>query len=119
MAEVIPCKRPKVTLTPREQHNGAHDAACHVPGCGWSYPSDRQFMALKSDATERATRHRGAHRAAVPPAYLTTPTQQGPEYDVYCPPCGGHRRTFATRRDAQAWIDEHLAVEHGVVVCDA
>lgn len=109
---VIPCKRPRVLVDAVGSH-GRWQADCYVPGCRWAYGN-----VVKSDVEDQATRHRGAHRAAVPTAYLTTPSQQGPEYDVYCPPCGGHRRTFATRRDAQAWIDEHLTREHGVVVCD-
>lgn len=110
---MIPCKRPKVTVDPRSSADCAHDANCRVPGCSWTYPADKQFMALKSDADWQASRHRAEHRAAVPNAYL----EHAVEWDVYCTPCGGHRRTFGTRTDAQAWLDYHLSTEHGLVSC--
>lgn len=109
----IPCKRPKVTIDPRAGDRDAVDANCHVPRCGWTYPSDKQFIALKSDATFQATMHRQQHRNTVPDAYL----EHGAEWDVYCTPCGGHLRTFGTRTDAQAWLDYHLSAEHGLAVC--
>lgn len=107
-----PCKRPKVRLVTIDDGLTGTDlvfrAMCWVPTCDWSYGP-----ALKTDAEQQATRHRGEHRDAVPTAWI----EHDVEYDVHCEPCGGHRRTFGTRVDAQAWLDHHLSVEHGLVVC--
>jgi hypothetical protein len=108
----IPCKRPKVTVEPRPDGR-EFLVTCHVPGCGWQCPDDLQFVAGKSYAQEEATRHRRQHRTAVPDVRI----EHDVEWDVYCKPCGGHRRTFGTRTDAQAWLDHHLNAEHGLVVC--
>lgn len=113
MRAAIPCKRPKVTVEPRAGAKDAVDVDCQVPGCGFTYPADKQFIALKSDAADQATRHRQEHRLAVP----RTRIEKDVEYDVFCDPCGGHRRTFGTRTDAQSWLDYHLSSEHGVVTC--
>lgn len=111
----IPCKRPKVTVTPRSPGDDRHDADCHVPGCSWTYPADKRFMALKSDANEQATRHRAEHRAAVP-AHLLEPIDGG-GYRASCQ-CGAiASETALTRTDAQAWLDHHLSAAHGLVVC--
>lgn len=110
----IPCKRPKVTVDPRpDDRNTTFDVTCHVPGCRFTYPADKQFCALSADANDQARMHRQAHRAAVP----ATRIEKDPLYDVYCDACGGHRRSFDTRREAQVWLDEHLATEHRVVAC--
>ena len=110
----IPCKRPKVTIDPHPGgQSDAKVATCHVPRCGWTYPADLQFIALVSDAADQATRHRKAHRDAVP----ETKVVHDVEWDVYCDPCGGHRRTFGTRSDADAWLSYHLSTEHRLVTC--
>lgn len=111
---MTPCKRPKVTVEPVLDALGAlvrplsHHVVCAVPRCGWTYGP-----AVKSDADEQAKWHRARHRSGVP----KTRIERDLEHDVYCDPCGGHRRTFGTRREAVEWLDEHLATEHGVVVC--
>lgn len=109
-----PCKRPQVELVPAVTNPGTVVAVCHVPRCGWTYPEDpQQYVAVKSDATEQAVRHRRAHRDAVP----ATRVVHDIEWDVYCDPCGGHRRTFGTRTDAEAWLAYHLSTVHGLVTC--
>lgn len=105
---VIPCKRPKVRVNELLGLDRIA-AVCDVPACGWRYDN-----VVKSDVQEQATRHRGEHRSAVPTSSIVGPD---PEYDVHCEPCGGHRRTFGTRVDAQAWLDYHLSTEHGLVTC--
>ena len=109
---LIPCKLPKVAVQADTDlgltMTGLHRVVCLVPRCAFSYGP-----ALKSDAQEQATRHRAAHRAAVPRTWI----ERDPEYDVYCQACGGHRRTFGTRTDAQAWLDDHLTRDHGLVSC--
>lgn len=111
---MIPCKRPKVTIEPHEKvfSTGStgtyHLASCHVPGCGWSYDA-----AVVTDAQDQATWHRMRHRASVP----ATKVVREVEWEAHCTPCGGHRRTFGTKKEAQAWLDEHLATEHGLVSC--
>lgn len=111
---MIPCKRPKVTIEAYEKTfaTGAsatyHLVTCGVPGCHFTYDA-----AVVTDAAQQATWHRAAHRNAVPVCSIV----KDGEYDVFCEPCGGHRRTFGTRTDAQAWLDHHLSVEHGLVVC--
>lgn len=103
-----PCKRPKVTVdTHPSGVAGADQATCRVPGCDWTYTS------VKTACEQAAGRHRAEHRDLVPNAYL----EHNTEWDVYCTPCGGHRRTFGTRTDAQAWLDYHLSTEHGLVSC--
>jgi hypothetical protein len=103
----IPCKRPKVLLE-QPADVDLYTARCSVPGCGWiEGPSVKTYM------EQRATAHRREHRHAVPKTWI----ERDPEYDVYCEPCGGHRRTFSTRSDAQAWLDHHLSTEHGLVAC--
>lgn len=106
----IPCKRPKVEVTAEAVASGplAHRATCHVPGCSWGYGP-----AVKTDAEQQAGWHRSTHRSAVPRTWI----ERDPLYDVYCEPCGGHRRSFGTRTDAQAWLNYHLSAEHGLVVC--
>lgn len=120
----IPCKRPKVVLEPRTTSPGEarYDAYCRVPGCSWTYPADKQFMALKSDAEARATMHRREHRDAVPKTDVGL-KPAGPNYE--------HRGYYAacltcmldspagksTRADVDAWLDYHLSTEHGLVTC--
>ena len=104
----IPCKRPRVRI------NVLHGldklaVVCDVPGCGFHEPDH----VVKASAEESARWHRAAHRSAVPKAWI----ERDVEYDVHCQPCGGHRRTFGTRADAQQWLDHHLSVEHGLAVC--
>lgn len=108
----IPCKRPRVTVDQRVDHD-AFDVNCRVPGCDFTYPRDKSFVAIKSDAEATAARHRQQHRVAVPRTWI----ERDPEYDVFCEPCGGHRRTFGTRTDAQAWLSYHLSTDHGLVSC--
>ena len=109
-----PCKRPRVTIEPHPKTfaTGAtaiyHLVTCHVPACGFTYDA-----AVKTDAEDQAKWHRHHHRGVVPRAWI----EKDVEYDVHCEPCGGHRRTFGTRADAQAWLDFHLSAEHGLVVC--
>lgn len=106
---VIPCKRPRVDIEPCA--GGSVDLVgtrCLVPGCSWYYGP-----AVKTDATEQAVRHRRTHRDAVPDAHI----DHDVEWDVYCDPCGGHRRTFGTRTDAEAWLAYHLSTVHGLVTC--
>lgn len=114
MTAVAPCKRPKVELVPAIANPSTFVAVCHVPGCGWTYPRDPQrSVAQKSDAQQQATWHRQAHRAGVPRTWIECDL----EYNVYCEPCGGHRRTFATRAHAKHGLNYHLVAEHGLVVC--
>lgn len=100
----IPCKRPKVTADPIAGSDLV-DHTCHVPRCGWT------FRSVKS--AQEPGWHRADHRRAVP----ATRVVHDVEWDVYCEPCGGHRRTFGTRTDAEAWLNYHLDVEHGLVTC--
>lgn len=100
---VIPCKVPKVTST--DDGTGLFLHACQVPGCGWT------FRSVKS--VQDVGWHKRQHRDAVP----STAIDKDPLYDVYCTPCGGHRRSFDRRVDAQAWLDQHLVDEHGLVTC--
>lgn len=107
----IPCARPKVTVQTHLRDPDGHMVVCQVPGCGWQYPEDLQYIALASDAQAQATVHRWEHKQLVP----ATKIVRDPEWDVHCTPCGGHRRTFGTKREAQTWLAAHLADEHGVV----
>ena len=118
----IPCKRPKVTVDPREPAHGTFDVNCRVPGCAWTYPSDKQFMALKSDAEEQATRHRAEHRAAVPKSRVYR-LPAGPNYThrgymAECD-CGWYREApgVTTQADNAAALEYHLSVDHGLVTC--
>lgn len=100
----IPCKRPKVTAEPADG-SGLVDHTCHVPRCGWTF---RSVM-----SAEEPKWHREEHKRAVPRAWIVRDV----EWDVYCEPCGGHRRTFGTRAQAERWLDDHLSTEHGLVTC--
>lgn len=111
----IPCKRPKVTVTPRTPVDDRHDADCHVPACAWTYPADKQFMALKSDAEWQATAHRREHREAVPTT-LVEPLEGG-GYRASCQCRAIASEMPLTWTDAQAWLDYHLSAEHGLAVC--
>lgn len=103
----VPCKRPRVRVNDLLGLDRIA-AVCDVPGCGWHYDN-----VVKTDVEEQAVRHRAAHRSVVPKTWI----ERDLEYDACCGPCGGHRRTFGTRREAQAWLDDHLATEHGLVSC--
>lgn len=105
---VVPCKRPKVAIDVSVTGPGGllYHVRCQVTGCEYAYGP-----ALKSDAEQQATWHRHSHRAAVPKAWV----ERDVEWDVHCEPCGGHRRTFGTRSDAETWLAYHLSTEHGVV----
>lgn len=114
---VPPCKRPKVTIAPVVQYSPSTEGivewtaqvvTCAVPRCGFTYKA-----AVITDANQQATWHRQEHRAAVPKTWI----ERDPEYDVHCEPCGGHRRTFGTRVDAEAWLAHHLHADHGLVTC--
>lgn len=116
----IPCKRPRVTVTERAdlpQAAGTYLVTCYVPACGFTYPSSPAFHAVKSDAEDQARYHRQQHREAVPKTWVEGPEPSSPEYDAFCEPCGGHRRTFATKAHATAWLTHHLEHEHRVAVC--
>ena len=103
----IPCKRPRVRVNELLGRDRVA-AVCDVPGCGWHYDN----VAI-TDVREQAVRHRRAHRDAVPKTWI----ERDAEYDVYCAPCGGHRRTFATRAHAKHWLRHHLTAKHGLVEC--
>lgn len=110
VSRAIPCKRPKVTVTSEAVASGplAHRATCEVPGCAWGYGPG-----VKTDVEQQASWHRMNHKATVPATKVVHHT----EWDAHCSPCGGHRRTFATKRQAALWLDEHLVTEHGLVTC--
>jgi hypothetical protein len=110
---LTPCKRPKVTIELTNPDVGSVAAICHVPRCRWRYPENTTSHGVKVDVTEHAGRHRRAHRSAVPETRIVHDV----EWDVHCEPCGGHRRTFGTRADAEAWLSYHLSTDHGLVSC--
>lgn len=107
----IPCKRPKVTVDERTE-GGTFDVNCHVPGCSWTYPADKQFMALKSDGDWQATRHRGEHRAAVPDTAILL-AHDGHQAECDC----GAKWLAPTKAHARTWLRHHLALDHGLVEC--
>ncbi len=113
MTSAIPCKRPKVVVSPRTPGDDRHDADCHVPRCGWTYPADKQFMALKTDAEQQATRHRKAHRDAVP---AVETIDLGVYHLLRCE-CGHEQRIHGTKSDVAAHLEHHLAMTHGLVSC--
>lgn len=101
----IPCKRPKVTPELIENISGLVKHACLVPRCGWTFVSVKTAQEVKW--------HKDSHKRAVPASRVVHDV----EWAVYCEPCGGHRRTFGTRADADAWLAYHLSTEHGLVTC--
>lgn len=105
MRTYIPCRVPKITSEPIEP-GGLWLHACQVPGCGWT------FRSVKT--CQEVGWHKRDHRDAVPPTRIDL---DGGLQDVYCWPCGGHRRSFPTKREAKEWLDRHLVEEHGLVVC--
>jgi hypothetical protein len=112
----IPCKRPKVTIEARLDADTVI-VRCHVPRCGFQYPADLQYHALKSDADGQATMHRQGHRAAVPKTTL----EKGPTgaYWATCA-CGWSNATHpgvTTRTDVAMALDYHLSTAHGLVTC--
>lgn len=109
---MIPCKRPKVTVDPRTDSD-TFLVRCHVPRCGFQYPQDLQFHALKSDADGMATMHRRAHRSAVP---LVESVDLGAYHLVTCA-CGHQHRVHGTKHDAAAHVEYHLSSAHGLVSC--
>jgi hypothetical protein len=108
---IRPCRRPKVDVF--ETSEDRYAARCEVPACGWHYPVAPGTVALKTDVAEQARHHRADHSSAYPRCWI----ERDVEWEVHCAPCGGHRRTFGTRRQAQTWLDAHLQLEHQVVVC--
>lgn len=104
---IRPCPNPKVRINELLGLDRVA-AVCDVPACGWHYDN-----VVITDVREQAVRHRQQHRTAVPATRIEHDTL----WDVYCQPCGGHRRTLATKREAQTWLDEHLTSEHQVVKC--
>lgn len=112
--DTVPCKRPKVTVTGLE--NGSFLAECHVPGCGFRYPSQSRFHACKSDAAETAARHRRAHRDAVPWVEVL-PAGAGRPASGRCA-CGWVTGDgVVTRTDIDASLASHLSRDHGLVTC--
>jgi hypothetical protein len=110
---MIPCKRPKVTVEPRTDSD-TFLVRCHVPRCGFQYPQDLKFHALKSDADGMAAMHRQAHRAAVPETRIVKPMIDRPGYGAECA-CGWSVGPDRTRTDAQSSLDHHLSSAHGLV----
>ena len=113
-AAIVPCKRPRVTVDPRDVATDGVLAACHVPGCGWAYPQDLKRYAVKSDADWQAIQHRKDHRAAVPSHRVTS--DGGPGFVADCK-CGWRWAYRGTRADAQQILDHHLSSVHGLVTC--
>lgn len=109
---MIPCKRPRVTVDTRLERD-AFDVNCRVPGCTFTYPSDKQYVALKSDADATAARHRQEHRAAVP--RIETEVIDGREAER-CQRCGWVT-TSHTKTDRRGQVEYHLAAHHGLVTC--
>lgn len=114
----IPCKRPKVTVSPIYRGDDSfdpvsHDADCHVPGCTWTYPADKQFMALKSDAEGQATMHRAEHRAAVPYVEILDLGV----YTVVTCVCGHQHRVQGNKTAVAEHVTYHLSHDHGLVTC--
>ena len=105
----IPCRRPKVGVTPHPSNvAGAYQAACHVRDCGWTYNS------VKTACQEAATRHRGEHRDAVPKTTLEKGTTGA--YWATCA-CGWANDApgVTTRTDVAMALDYHLSTAHGLV----
>jgi hypothetical protein len=116
MTNVIPCTRPKVTVEPHANGRpGCHSVICRVPRCGWSYGTG-ELIAQKSDAEDQATRHRRAHRDAVPATEILR--FDSGVYQASCS-CGWYRESpgVHTRTDNEAALAYHLSGEHGLVVC--
>lgn len=117
---MIPCKRPKVTVEPRTDSD-TFLVRCHVPRCGFQYPQDLKFHALKSDADGMAAMHRRAHRAAVPETSVGL-RPAGPNYEHrgYVATCGCGWESAdgkLTRSDVDATLANHLSTAHGLAVC--
>lgn len=110
---MIPCKRPRVTVDQRVDRD-AFDVNCRVPGCDFTYPRDKTFVALKSDAESTAARHRQEHRVAVP-RIETKVLDSGREAEQ-CQHCGWVT-TSHTKTDRRAQVDYHLSSHHGLVSC--
>lgn len=102
----IPCKRPRVRVNELLGLDRVA-AVCDVPGCGWHYDNT-----VITDVREQATRHRQAHRAAVP---KIEQTGTGFTHEAHCPDHG--LICHGTRTDMQASLDYHLRTEHGLVTC--
>lgn len=109
-ATISPCRRPKVTVEPRDDAD-TYIVRCHVTGCGFQYPQDLQFHALKSDADGQATMHRRAHRDAVP----NVPVERtGAGFTALCETCDAGKY-LAGRSEADEWVAHHLITTHGLV----
>lgn len=111
---VIPCKKPKVVVEPHPNDPTMARVSCRVPGCGWSYPSESQHRAVKTDASAWAVRHRTAHRSAVPGTEVSS--EGGPGFGASCA-CGWEWAHRGTRTDATMARDHHLCTDHGLVTC--
>lgn len=113
---VIPCKRPKVTVDDLGPgFTLRYVAVCATGTCEWSY-----LNVVKSDVQEQAKHHRAEHRMAVPAAAVDANWvadehgvhwQRG--YTVKCE-CGLDT-VRGTRSDADAHLDHHLSAVHGLV----
>lgn len=113
----IPCKRPTIELLPAVTNPGCFVAVCHVPGCGWTYPENpRLHVAVKTDAQQQATRHRGQHRATVPQTSIE-PRPNGSGFYGWCSCMWDTPASVTTRTDVEASIASHLASQHGLVTC--
>lgn len=106
---VIPCKRPKVTIETEAVASGplAHRARCLVPGCRWAYGP-----AVKTDAQQQATWHRGHHRAAVPDTAILL-AHNGHWAECDC----GEKWNAPTKAHARTWLRHHLELDQGLVEC--
>lgn len=117
---VIPCKQPKVTITPVDvvgangQPFTKHQVTCHVPGC-----TPKVYLAsVKTDADDQSTWHRQKHRAAVPKTHISKPTIDRPGYHGTCYDCPWDTPAgVTTRTDVQASLDAHCSSVHGLVTC--
>lgn len=111
---MIPCKRPKVTVEPRTDSD-TYLVTCQVPRCGFQYPQDLKFHALKSDADGMAAMHRRAHRAAVPEVDLA----RGSRGFVATCACGWQSYDGAetSRQSVEQTLNYHLTSAHGLVSC--
>lgn len=110
----IPCKRPKVTVG---QRGDTYVVRCDVPGCGFQYPADARYVAVKTDADQHAGLHRSQHRNAVPRVRQSTVSDEvAVKVDVCA--CGWVTpEGFSTVADRKRKLDEHLSAAHGLVVC--
>lgn len=106
--ELAPMRSPRVRVDPAE--DGGYVAICRVPGCeGWS------FRSVKTACQEEATRHRQAHKNAVPVTSVEKNLIGGAGFIATC---GTHWRTDETvtsRADCEGELEYHLIKVHGLV----